>query len=70
MFKINVPLIRKLILKDRELAARQFAAQANISTETVRHILAGQDKVSFLTVGKLAKFFGMEIEDLLVAEDK
>lgn len=70
MFKLNTPLIRKLALKDRGLSTTQVAAQANISVETARKIIAGKDKVSYLTVGKLAKLFDTEIEDLIIAEDK
>ncbi|MBQ3337608.1 MAG: helix-turn-helix transcriptional regulator [Selenomonadaceae bacterium] len=70
MFKLNTPLIRKLILKDRGLSTTQVAAQANISVETARKIIAGQDKASYLTVGKLAKLFDTEIEDLIIAADK
>lgn len=64
MFRINASRIRQLMF-ERELNISALAKAARLNGFTARKIVHDGARVNGATVGRLAKFFGVNGEDLL-----
>ena len=67
MFIINAKKIRQLMF-DRELNISALAKAARLNGFTARKLVHNGARVNGATVGRLAKFFGVNGEDLIVTE--
>ena len=64
MFRLNASRIRQLMF-ERELNISALAKAAKLNGFTARKIVTDGARVNGATVGRLAKFFGVNGEDLL-----
>lgn len=65
MFKINAKLVRTLIF-ERGLSLRQLAMQAGLNAATAGKLIRDGAIVSVKTISKLAKFFGVDANTLVL----
>ena len=68
MFIINAKKIRQLMF-DRELNISALAKAARLNGFTARKLVHDGARVHGATVGRLAKFFGVNGEDLIMKEE-
>lgn len=69
MFTVNAKKIRPLMF-ERELNISALAKATNLNPFTARKITKDGATVTGKVVGRLAKFFGVNGEDLLLKEDQ
>lgn len=67
MLKINAELIRKL-LHERGLSINRFALQAGLSRVTATKVTKDGSRATAPTVARIARFFGVEGDKLILAE--
>ena len=67
MFEVDDVRIRSLLV-GRGLTVTQFAARAGINALTARKMLNSGAKVNIIVIGKVAKFFGVDSNDILKKE--
>ena len=66
MFKVNAALIRTLMFKRGIVGIYELAQQAGLNATTTAKTLKDGMKVSAKTLGTLAKFFSVDINDLIL----
>lgn len=67
MFKINAGKIRTLVT-ERGLSLVEFATQAGLNNFTARKVLSDGSIVRLKIIGTLAKFFGVDVNELILKE--
>lgn len=67
MFKVDAGRIRQLTA-ERGLTITELATQAGLNGLTARKLLSDGYEASLKIVGKLAKFFGVDFNDLILKE--
>ena len=67
MFNLNVQMIRRLFFA-RGLTVREFARQAGINPLTASKVLRPGATVTIRTLGKLAQYFGVDGNELILKE--
>ncbi len=65
MFKIDSNKIRDMVIKNG-MSIRTFAAQCGLSEVTARRLLTGE-RATLKIVGKIAKFFNVDADDLILS---
>lgn len=68
MFKINSPLVRRMMI-ERGLSLREFAAKAKINGLTASRVIRDGATVTAKVLAKLANFFGVNADSLIITSD-
>lgn len=67
MFKVDAALIRDELFK-RQMTAKELAESVGINAITMARLLRDGAKTQAKIVGKLAAFFGLRGDDLILKE--
>lgn len=65
MFKVDAALIRNELFK-RQMTAKELAEQVGINALTLARLLKDGSKTQAKIIGKLATFFGLRGDDLIL----
>lgn len=68
MFVVNASRIRELMFQKNCVGTYELARQAKLNGATIKKCLQDGSKATLKTIGALAKFFGVNGEQLILKE--
>ena len=69
MFRLNVPMIRRL-LAERRQSIRQFALASGLHEFTARKAVTDGATISMKTLGAIAQYFAVDADALIMKGDE
>lgn len=69
MFEVNASRIRELMFQKNCVGTYALAKQAKLNGATIKKCLQDGSKATLKTIGTLARFFGVNGEELILRKD-